>query len=170
MLCTAIAEGNHLNEEKTNTRHGSHARGGEPASSPAPPTSGGSDASNCTNTITKQNVPVVTMWGWYPNTQLVVDNFNKQHDDVQVCWTNVGQGGDEYDKFQTAISAGTGAPDVIMVEADRIPTFQIQGALVDIKQYGFDAVKANYSEGAWKDVSVGDAGLRRPGRRRPDGR
>ncbi|MEU1245334.1 ABC transporter substrate-binding protein [Micromonospora arida] len=117
---------------------------------------GGSDASNCTNTITKQNVPVVTMWGWYPNTQLVVDNFNKQHDDVQVCWTNVGQGSDEYDKFQTAISAGTGAPDVIMVEADRIPTFQIQGALVDIKQYGFDAVKANYGEGAWKDVSVGD--------------
>ncbi|MEK8104666.1 extracellular solute-binding protein [Micromonospora sp. M12] len=117
---------------------------------------GGSDASNCTNTITKQNVPVVTMWGWYPNTQLVVDNFNKLHDDVQVCWTNVGQGSDEYDKFQTAISAGTGAPDVIMVEADRIPTFQIQGALVDIKQYGFDAVKANYGEGAWKDVSVGD--------------
>ncbi|MGV9214169.1 ABC transporter substrate-binding protein [Micromonospora sp. RB23] len=118
---------------------------------------GGSDASNCTNTITKQNAPVVTMWGWYPNTQLVVDNFNKLHDDVQVCWTNVGQGGDEYDKFQTAISAGTGAPDVIMVEADRIPTFQIQGALVDIKQYGYDAVKANYGEGAWKDVSVGDA-------------
>ncbi|MEV6366946.1 extracellular solute-binding protein [Micromonospora musae] len=117
---------------------------------------GGSDASNCTNTITKQNLPVVTMWGWYPNTQLVVDNFNKQNNEVQVCWTNVGQGGDEYDKFQTAISAGTGAPDVIMVEADRIPTFQIQGALVDIRQYGYDAVKANYSEGSWKDVSVGD--------------
>ncbi|MEU5872840.1 extracellular solute-binding protein [Glycomyces sp. NPDC047369] len=118
---------------------------------------GGSDASNCTNTITKKDLPVVTMWGWYPNTQLVVDNFNKLNNEVQVCWTNVGQGGDEYDKFQTAISAGTGAPDVIMVEADRIPTFQIQGALVDIKKYGYDAVKANYSEGAWKDVSVGDA-------------
>ncbi|GAA4566825.1 sugar ABC transporter substrate-binding protein [Planotetraspora kaengkrachanensis] len=99
----------------------------------------------------------MTMWGWYPNTQLVVDNFNKQSNEVQVCWTNVGQGGDEYDKFQTAISAGTGAPDVIMIEADRIPTFQIQKALVDIKNYGFDAVKANYSDGAWKDVSIGGA-------------
>ena len=96
------------------------------------------------------------MWGWYPNMELVVDNFNKQHDDVQVCWTNVGQGSDEYDKFQTAISAGTGAPDVVMVEADRIPTFQIQDALVDISEFGFDAVKDNFSEGAWKDVSVGD--------------
>ncbi|WP_203886705.1 ABC transporter substrate-binding protein [Planotetraspora kaengkrachanensis] len=118
---------------------------------------GGNDASSCTNTIAKKDLPVVTMWGWYPNTQLVVDNFNKQSNEVQVCWTNVGQGGDEYDKFQTAISAGTGAPDVIMIEADRIPTFQIQKALVDIKNYGFDAVKANYSDGAWKDVSIGGA-------------
>lgn len=118
---------------------------------------GGSNASNCTNTITKKDLPVVTMWGWYPNMQLVVDNFNKQNTEVQVCWTNVGQGGDQYDKFQTAISAGTGAPDVIMIEMDRIPNFQIQNALVDIKKYGYDDVKDNYSAGVWKDVSVGDA-------------
>ncbi len=117
----------------------------------------GNKASNCTNTISKKDLPVVTFWGWYPNMQLVVDNFNKQNNEVQVCWTNVGQGGDEYDKFQTAISAGTGAPDVIMIEADRIPTFQIQKALVDIKKYGYDAVKDNYGPGAWKDVSIGGA-------------
>ncbi len=63
--------------------------------------------------------PVVTMWAWYPNMDKVVDNFNDAHDDVQVCWTNAGAGGDEYDKFQTAVSAGKGAPDVMMVEADR---------------------------------------------------
>ncbi|WP_298325993.1 extracellular solute-binding protein [Haloactinopolyspora sp.] len=118
---------------------------------------GGSDPGNCTNTIPKADVPVVTLWAWYPNMELVVDNFNELHDDVQVCWTNVGQGGDEYDKFQTAIAAGTGAPDVIMIEADRIPTFQIQDALVDIREYGYDEVADDYSEGSWKDVSVGDA-------------
>jgi multiple sugar transport system substrate-binding protein len=117
---------------------------------------GGNDATNCTNTIPKSDLPVVTMWAWYPNMELVVDNFNEQNDEVQVCWTNVGQGGDEYDKFQTAITAGTGAPDVIMVEADRIPTFQIQEALVDISDMGYEDVKDDYSEGAWKDVSVGD--------------
>ena len=117
---------------------------------------GSSDTSNCTNKITKTDAPVVTLWAWYPNMELVVDNFNEQHDDVQVCWTNAGAGGDEYDKFQTAITAGTGAPDVVMVESDRIPTFQIQDALVDISGFGYDDVKANYSEGAWKDVSVGD--------------
>ena len=43
-----------------------------------------------------------------------------------------------------------------MLEADRIPTFQIQDALVDLSDVGYDDVKANFSEGAWKDVSVGD--------------
>jgi multiple sugar transport system substrate-binding protein len=117
---------------------------------------GGTDTGNCTNTITKTDAPVVTLWAWYPNMELVVDNFNEQNDDVQVCWTNAGAGGDEYDKFQTAITAGTGAPDVVMLEADRIPTFQIQEAIVDISDYGYDDVADNFSDGAWKDVSVGD--------------
>jgi multiple sugar transport system substrate-binding protein len=112
-------------------------------------------AANCTNKIVNKDAPVVTMWAWYPNMELVVDNFNKQHDDVQVCWTNVGQGGDEYDKFQTAITAGTGAPDVVMVEADRIPTLQVQNALADLSKLGYEDVKDNFSAGAWKDVSVG---------------
>ncbi|MFF5290166.1 ABC transporter substrate-binding protein [Paractinoplanes globisporus] len=110
---------------------------------------------NCTNTISKPDLPVVTLWAWYPNTQLVVDNFNSQHNDVQVCWTNAGAGGDEYDKFQTAVTAGKGAPDVVMLEADRIPTFQAQKALVDLTDKGLNDVKANFSAGAWKDVSVG---------------
>jgi multiple sugar transport system substrate-binding protein len=118
--------------------------------------SGGNDAKNCTNKIVKKDAPVVTLWAWYPNTELVVDNFNKQHDDVQVCWTNAGAGGDEYDKFQTAISAGSGAPDVVMLEADRIPTYQVQKALVDLRDLGYKDVKENFSDGAWKDVSVGD--------------
>jgi multiple sugar transport system substrate-binding protein len=115
----------------------------------------GSKPTNCTNTISKPDLPVVTLWAWYPNTQLVVDNFNSQHNDVQVCWTNAGAGGDEYDKFQTAVTAGKGAPDVVMLEADRIPTFQAQKALVDLSDKGLDDVKANFSAGAWKDVSVG---------------
>ncbi len=119
-------------------------------------TGGGSDASNCTNKIKKTDAPVVTLWAWYPNTETVVDNFNEEHDNVQVCWTNAGAGGDEYDKFQTAVSAGSGAPDVVMVEADRIAPFQVQKALVDLKDLGYEKVKDNFSAGAWKDVSVGD--------------
>ncbi|MFC3688796.1 ABC transporter substrate-binding protein [Aquipuribacter hungaricus] len=118
---------------------------------------GGNDSLSCTNEIQVEGVPQVTVWAWYPNMETVVDNFNSSHEDVQVCWTNAGQGNDQYDKFQTAIAAGTGAPDVVMLESDRIPNYVIQDALVDISGYGYEDVQANFSEGAWKDVSVGDA-------------
>src|SRR5690606_15409626 len=110
---------------------------------------GGGDNSNatCTNKLVNTDAPVVTMWAWYPNMEEVVDNFNKAHDDVQVCWNNAGAGGEEYDKFQTAVSAGSGAPDVVMLEGDRIPTYVAQGALVDLRDLGYEDVKDNFSEG-----------------------
>ena len=76
--------------------------GGGAASSEPPGTS--PKLTNCTNKM-KNDAPQVSVWAWYPNMANVVDNFNKAHTDVQVCWNNVGQGGDEYTKVQTAISA-----------------------------------------------------------------
>lgn len=114
-------------------------------------------ATNCTNKIVDKSAPTVSVWAWYPNMATVVDNFNKEHTDVQVCWTNAGQGGAEYDKVQTAISAGKGLPDVVMLESDHLASYEIQGALVDISKYGANKVKGNFSAGAWKDVSQGDA-------------
>jgi multiple sugar transport system substrate-binding protein len=114
-------------------------------------------ATDCTNKIKVKSAPTVTVWAWYPNMAKVVDNFNNAHKDVQVCWRNAGAGGPEYDKFQTAVSAKKGAPDVVMLEADHLTNFEIQGALVDISKYGANKVKGNFSAGAWKDVSVGDA-------------
>jgi multiple sugar transport system substrate-binding protein len=112
---------------------------------------------NCTNKVIHADAPVVSVWAWYPNMAKVVDNFNNAHTDVQVCWTVAGQGQPEYAKFQTAISAKKGAPDVIMLEADQLPGFEIQDALVDLAPYGANDVKGNFSAGAWKDVSQGDA-------------
>ena len=88
---------------------------------------------NCTNKM-KNDAPQVSVWAWYPNMATVVDNFNEAHTDVQVCWNNVGQGNDEYTKVQTAISAKKGLADVVMLEADRLPSFAIQNALVDLSR------------------------------------
>jgi multiple sugar transport system substrate-binding protein len=114
-------------------------------------------ATDCTNKIKVKSAPTVTVWAWYPNMAKVVDNFNTAHKDVQACWRNAGAGVPEYDKFQTAVSANKGAPDVVMLEADHLTNFEIQNALVDISKYGANKVKGNFSEGAWKDVSSGSA-------------
>jgi multiple sugar transport system substrate-binding protein len=116
-----------------------------------------SQAASCTNEIKVEDAPQVSVWAWYPAFEQVVDLFNETHDDVQVCWTNAGQGNDEYTKFSTSIEAGSGAPDVIMLESEVLSSFAIRKALVDLTEYGANDVKGDYSEGAWKDVSSGDA-------------
>jgi len=115
------------------------------------------EAASCTNEIKVADAPQVSVWAWYPAFEQVVDLFNETHDEVQVCWTNAGQGNDEYTKFSTAIEAGSGAPDVIMLESEVLSSFAIRKALVDLTEYGADDVKGDYSEGAWKDVSSGAA-------------
>lgn len=120
---------------------------------------GGSSSAeaSCTNEIVHPDATQVSVWAWYPAFEQVVDLFNNSHEDVQVCWTNAGQGNDEYTKFSTSIESGSGAPDVIMLEAEVLSSFSIREALVDLSEYGADEVKANYTDGAWKDVSSGDA-------------
>lgn len=116
-----------------------------------------SEAASCTNEIKVADAPQVSVWAWYPAFEQVVDLFNETHDEVQVCWTNAGQGNDEYTKFSTSIEAGSGAPDVIMLESEVLSSFAIRKALVDLTEYGANDVKGDYSEGAWKDVSSGAA-------------
>jgi len=129
--------------------------GGGGGSAPSEEAGTSPKLTNCTNKM-MNDAPQVSVWAWYPNMANVVDNFNKAHTDVQICWNNVGQGQDQYTKVQTAISAKKGLPDVVMLEADHLATYTIQNALVDLVPYGANDVKANYGEGAWKDVSQGD--------------
>lgn len=114
-------------------------------------------STDCTNKLVHPEAPTVTVWAWYVNSEFAVDEFNKTHTNVQACWRNVGAGVDEYNKFQTAISAKKGAPDVVMLEADHLTSYVIQDAVVDISKYGANDLKGNFPEGAWKDVTAGDA-------------
>lgn len=116
----------------------------------------GSEA-GCTNTIQNQDAEQVTVWAWYPAFEEVVDLFNSTHDDIQVCWSNAGQGNDEYTKFSTALEAGSGAPDVVMLETEVLPSFIIREGLMDLSEYGAADVEQNYSPGVWEDHSQGDA-------------
>lgn len=120
-------------------------------------TGGGGDAAACANTIVNPEAEQVTVWAWYPAFEGVVDVFNQNHDDVQVCWVNAGVGKDVYPKFSTALEAGSGAPDVIQLENEVIPSFTIRDGLVDLVEYGIGEKEDQYAPGAWSDVSSGDA-------------
>ncbi|GHK00661.1 ABC transporter substrate-binding protein [Streptomyces sp. NPDC003753] len=98
----------------------------------------------------------IKVWAWYPDFKQVVDQFNKTHKDVQVDWVQAGVGQDEYTKLKTALKAGQGAPDVVMLEFQELPTIQLTKGLLDIGKYGANDDKKNYVPWAWNQVSDGD--------------
>ena len=115
----------------------------------------GGDASACSNTVVHPDAKLVDVWGWYTSFETVADQFNETHDDLQVCWTNAGQGGDEYTKLKTSLAAGSGAPDVVQIEYDQLYSYTIGGSLVDLSEYGAADLESEFPAGTWNDVSYG---------------
>jgi multiple sugar transport system substrate-binding protein len=103
----------------------------------------------------RSNAVSLTFWSWVPKLQDEVNLFNKTHPDIQVKLVNVGQGAAEYQKLRTALKAGSGAPDVVQIEFQYVPTFTTVKGLVDIAQYGASGIAKDYVPWTWAQVSEG---------------
>jgi multiple sugar transport system substrate-binding protein len=101
----------------------------------------------------RSNAVTLTFWSWVPHLQDEVNLFNKAHPDIQVKLVNVGQGSTEYQKLRTALKAGSGAPDIVQIEFQYIPTFTTIKGLVDISQYGASTIAKDYVPWTWSQVS-----------------
>ena len=97
----------------------------------------------------------ITYWSWTPSAEAQVAAFEKAYPKVHVKLVNAGTNTTEYTKLQNAVKAGSGAPDVAQVEYYAISQFALGKALVDLKQYGFDSLKSDYTPGPWNAVNVG---------------
>lgn len=94
-------------------------------------------------------------WAWAPNLEQVVDIWNEQNPDIQVT-VNKQDGGDPaITKLLTAIKAGSGAPDLIQAEYQKIPTLVSSDALADISGSVSDDLAGEYSDGVWNSVTLG---------------
>jgi len=97
----------------------------------------------------------ITFWSWVPHLQDEVNLFEKAHPDIKVNLVNAGTGSPQYTKLRTAFKAGSGAPDVVQIEFQYMPTFELTGKLVDLSQYGANAVKNDFVPWTWDQVSQG---------------
>jgi multiple sugar transport system substrate-binding protein len=79
----------------------------------------------------------ITVWTWAgaPQTTKVIPAFEKAYPNIKVDVQNVGAGSAEYTKLTTADSAGSGAPDVVMLEYPYIPQYVATKSLADISSY-----------------------------------
>src|SRR4051812_11951537 len=112
-----------------------------------------SDSDSGKATTTDEKV-ALTYWSWTPNMDKVVEGWNSTHPNIQVT-VNKQDGGDPaVTKLLTAVKAGSGAPDVMQAEYQKIPTLVSANAIADIgKQVG--SLKAKFPTSAWNSVTLG---------------
>ncbi|KQS72176.1 ABC transporter substrate-binding protein [Modestobacter sp. Leaf380] len=95
----------------------------------------------------------LTFWTWVPDIEDEVALFEAAYPAIDVTVENVGQGLDHYQKVRTALEAGDGAPDVIQVEYQYIPSFTLTDSLLDLTPYGAADISGDYVDWAWNQVS-----------------
>jgi multiple sugar transport system substrate-binding protein len=121
---------------------------------------GGSDGSAAAQAVSQSDVDKalstpteLTFWTWVPNIDQEVALFQKKYPSIKVNVVNAGQGTPQYTKLRTALQAGTGAPDVVQIEYQYIPTFTITDSLLDLRPYGAAALKSRFVDWTWGQVT-----------------
>jgi ABC-type glycerol-3-phosphate transport system substrate-binding protein len=80
----------------------------------------------------------ITVWMWKSDWDLLVagkilDDFNNEYPDIKVNRVDIAST-DVYQKLPIAISAGTGAPDVSLIEDSALGRFVALGGLMDLTE------------------------------------
>ena len=100
-----------------------------------------------------QTPTTLTFWTWVPDIAKEVAVWQQKYPAIKIKVENAGQGTPEYTKLRTALKAGTGAPDLVQMEFQYIPTFSLTKSLVDLRPYGAEAVKDKFVDWTWSQVS-----------------
>lgn len=95
----------------------------------------------------------LTFWTWVPDIQNEVALFEKQYPKINVKVVNVGQGAPHYQKLRAALGAGKGAPDVVQIEFQYLPSFTLGDYLLDLGPYGASEIQSKYADWIWSQVS-----------------
>ncbi|WP_277212590.1 ABC transporter substrate-binding protein [Isoptericola croceus] len=95
----------------------------------------------------------ITYWTWTPSAEAQVAAFEEAYPNVDVTLVDTGGANDNNIKLQNAISAGSGAPDVVQLEYQALPQFMIADSLVDLTDYGFGDLEPLYTPSTWASVS-----------------
>ncbi|KQO03283.1 sugar ABC transporter substrate-binding protein [Arthrobacter sp. Leaf234] len=100
----------------------------------------------------------LSFWAWAPNIEKVVDLWNEENPEIKVTVSKQDGGDPAITKLLTAINAGSGAPDLIQAEYQKIPTLVASDALADISE-GAGGLQEKFPEGVWDSVTLGGDAL-----------
>lgn len=86
----------------------------------------------------------IDVWSWSPATEGQVALFEAANPNVTVNLINNGVGAAQYDAMQVAFAAGSGAPDVALIEYGFIPQWALSGDLLPIDDLGGSEIVGEY--------------------------
>lgn len=96
---------------------------------------------------------VVNVWAWDNNLKANAKVFMKKNPNIVIKFTNAGSSKDEYKALNNALEAGSGIPDIAMIEYFAIPEYVIKGSLKNLNDYGTAKYKDFYTPGTWNAVN-----------------
>jgi multiple sugar transport system substrate-binding protein len=96
----------------------------------------------------------LTFWTWVTGIDKTVARFQQKYPNIKVNVVNAGQSADQYTKLQTAIKAGSGAPDVAQIEYFALPQFALSKQVVNLTEYGAASLKDKFAPSAWGQVEI----------------
>lgn len=99
-------------------------------------------------------VVTIEFWAWSPNAQDIVDLFEAENPDIKVDLINNGSGGDQYEKLQVAFAAGSGAPDVAMVEFAQLPQYALTEDIIPLDDLGGSEVIGDFADSVANQVTI----------------
>ncbi|MGN9837072.1 ABC transporter substrate-binding protein [Nonomuraea sp. H19] len=126
--------------------------GGSGGGSTAAPSAAPSQSAAVQDALSKP--AELTFWTWVTGIEKTVARFQAKYPNIKINVVNAGQSADQYTKLQTAIKAGSGAPDVAQIEYFALPQFALSKQVVNLADYGAAGLKDKFAASAWGQVAI----------------
>ncbi|SEQ84289.1 carbohydrate ABC transporter substrate-binding protein, CUT1 family [Virgibacillus subterraneus] len=90
------------------------------------------------------------------NYESLAEEYEKENPDVEIN-IKTSELGDHHNSLFTAISAGTGAPDLAMIEVDQLDRYrEAQDRFVNLYDLGAEDIKDQYLDWKWNGAENGE--------------
>jgi cellobiose transport system substrate-binding protein len=119
--------------------------------------SGSSDSASSSDKGSKEEKVTLDFWVFgSTGYQKLIEEYQNENPNVTIK-INEGEMSDVHNNLFTSVSAGSGAPDIAMIEVSEMEKFKdASDRFYNLKDYGADGVAGNFLEWKWQQAQTVD--------------